>query len=354
MNFLFTIDYELAGDGSGDVFELMINPTDTLLKICDEHNIKITIFFEVVEYWKLKQEWENGNTMGYQSNPIEAIEKQLQKAAIIGHDIQLHIHPQWVGATFENNKWEVDFSNWRLGGFKENEGYTIERLLFEGKKSIEMIIQQVVPEYRCIALRAGGYNIMPSSEVYSAMKSTGLRIDSSVFPGGYETSNLSDYDYRHVKPETDFWWVSPEDITQESTQHREILELPVFALKFPRWQKFFSLHRLKSMLFSNNSSTSSLTKSKVGQKSFLDKIKYGIEKEAFTWDFFLFSTWLHHQFMLYKVKKLPKQKKYFVLIGHPKSPFNKNGFISLIRKIEKKKGNFITIAQFDKTYFHSS
>ena len=53
-----TLDYELYGNGSGDVFKNIIEPTNQILSILHKHNIHISIFLEVVEYWKLKEEWE--------------------------------------------------------------------------------------------------------------------------------------------------------------------------------------------------------------------------------------------------------------------------------------------------------
>ena len=162
MNLILTLDYELYGDGSGDVFKHMINPTNRILSICDNNNIKTTLFFEVLEYIKLKKEWDFGNQMGYSENPVRAIEKQLQNAALNGHDIQLHVHPQWINAKYKKDKWIVDFKNWRLSDFEVRQNYTIEDLLREGKETIETLIQAVVPAYKCTILRAGGYNIVPS------------------------------------------------------------------------------------------------------------------------------------------------------------------------------------------------
>lgn len=50
---LFTLDYELYGNGSGDVFKHIIEPTDKILGIVEKYNAKLTIFFEVIEYWKI-------------------------------------------------------------------------------------------------------------------------------------------------------------------------------------------------------------------------------------------------------------------------------------------------------------
>lgn len=50
--FSFTLDYELMGNGDGDVYDLMINPTDKFLKICDKYNIKSTIFLKLLSIGK--------------------------------------------------------------------------------------------------------------------------------------------------------------------------------------------------------------------------------------------------------------------------------------------------------------
>jgi hypothetical protein len=350
MNFIFTIDYELFGDGSGNVFKHMIEPTEKIIKLFDQFNIKTTIFFEVIEYMKIKEEWEKGNSMGYKKNPVEAIEKQLREAAINGHDIQLHIHPQWVDAKFVNQKWKVDFSNWRLGSFSNTGEYDIERLLKTGKKTIENLIRPVLPDYECIALRAGAYNIMPSDRVYTAMKKTGLLIDSSVFPGGYENGKLSKYDYRQIQHDLDFWWANPKDITRESSQECEILEIPVFALKIPRWRKVFNLQRLKSAI-SSKTSVSALSKSKFSNMSKVDKIKYLLEKESFTWDFSLLDSRLHKRYLKYIDKNLLEKRQYFVLIAHPKSSFNEKACKFLLKSLEERNGNFRTISYLYEEIF---
>ena len=102
-NIIFTLDYELYGNGSGDVFRHIIEPTEKILDIARKYNAKFTIFFEVIEYWKLKEEWRKGNRMGYNRNPIEAMEQQLKQAFMQGHDIQLHLHPQWIDAYWTEN-----------------------------------------------------------------------------------------------------------------------------------------------------------------------------------------------------------------------------------------------------------
>ena len=338
MNLIITFDYEIFGDGSGDVFTHMIYPTQRILSICELHQIKTTIYFEVIEYLKMKQEWTSGNRMGYTENPIEAIENQLKTAALAGHDIQLHIHPQWVDAVY-NGRWVLNMDNWRLGDFKGKQGYQLPELLKEGKEAIEALIQSVLPTYRCIALRAGGYNIMPSKEVYDAMLETGLKLDSSVYPGGFEQGALSRYDYREAPIGKDYWWAKPDDFTKHCSGSA-VMEIPVFALQQSRINKF-GIERIKSALL-NKRSAMNAVKNKTEKMSFSGKVKYFMAKEAFTWDFCLFSMRLHKRFLKF-IRKGLHQRQYFVLIGHPKNFTMEKSFECFVSMAKKGGAQFITL-----------
>ena len=342
MHLAITFDYEIYGDGSGDVFTHMIYPTERILSICAANDIQATIYFEVVEYLKMKQQWDSGNKMGYFNNPIEAIERQLKKAALAGHDIQLHIHPQWVEAVYRD-RWIVDLGHWRLGDFVGKFNYTLEDLLREGKEAIESIIRQVVPDYTCIALRAGGYNVMPSGKVYEAMINTGLKVDSSVYPGGFEQGVLSCYDYRRAALNKDFWWVAPDDFTRQ-VPGSGVMEIPVFALAQSRLNKF-SIQRLKSALLNRNSALKAV-KNKTGKLSATERIRYFLDKEAFTWDFCLFSTRLHRKFFRYIRQHLRHERGYFVLIGHPKNFTSDESFRNFIQIAKKQGAAFMTLKSF--------
>lgn len=343
MNLILTFDYELYGDGSGDVFKQMITPTNQILRICDKYHIKTTIFFEVIEYIKLKSEWNNGNKMNYIDDPILAIERQLQKAFRNGHDIQLHVHPQWVNAIYSKNKWNVDFSNWRLGDFNVAQNYTIKDMLSEGKSVIENLLQQIEPEYKCEIIRAGGYNIMPSEEVYYAMLELGLKVDSSVYPGGFETGELSKYDYTKAPSDKDSWLVSPTDFAKESS-NSYVREVPIFALNQRRFRKI-NIDRVKSA-YKNKKSSINTIKSKTINRSKLNKIKYLFEKEAFTWDFCLFSYGMHRKYFKYINKNLLNKRTNFVLIGHPKSFTSDRAFIRMIHLAKRNNYSFVTLKSY--------
>lgn len=339
---LLTLDYELYGNGSGDVFKHIIEPTEKILHIADQHKAKITIFFEVIEYWKLKEEWDKGNKMGYGNNPIEAIERQLRDAYSKGHDIQLHLHPQWIDAVWNCDHWDVNLKKWRLGGYNETGEWSLQNIFQKGKETIEDIIRPIDEKYKCLALRAGGYNIQPSEEIVKAMSQTGLIADSSIYPGGKEQGVLSRYDYSSIPKDKGYWYCSDrlEDISLTNTG---IIELPIVAFPIVRLYKYLSFDRIKSLLQNKNSAKEAFVSKTGGKKSGIaEKIKYFFQTEWQTWDYCLFSKTMHRKFLMEAKKQ--KDRDVFVLVGHPKSFVSGNGLEFLLQKIS---GDFQSLNMAD-------
>lgn len=346
-NLILTLDYELYGNGSGNIYTHIIEPTERILVLAEQYKAKVTFFVEVVEFWRIEEEWLKGNKMGYDRNPIDDIRKQLQTAYKQGHDIQLHIHPQWVDAEYKNGEWNVNLAAWRLGGYDKQGEYSLSKLLKKGKETLEEWIRPIDPNYECIALRAGGYNIQPSQEIVKAMKEVGLRIDSSIYPGGRETGTLSNYDYSNIAKDKEFWQAGNE---LEKEGENGIYELPIVAFPIKRWKKFASIERIKSTLKNRKSAKDSFeakTSTADGKKSSkLDKIKYFFQEEWQTWDYCLFSASLHNHF----IKKIKQQegRKVFTLVGHPKSYMGGDGFKHLLIKTNDNY-KYKTISQFAKS-----
>ena len=333
-NILLTLDYELYGNGSGDVFKHIIEPTERILNICQTFHAKLTIFFEVVEYWKLKEEWEKGNKMGYEQDPILAMEKQLQEAYLNGHDIQLHLHPQWIDAKWLNGEWIVNNEDWRLGGFRNNNYEAVYNLINKGKKTIESIIWTVDSNYNCSILRAGGYNIQPSDGIVKAMKALGMKADCSIVSGAIEQGNLSQYDFSAVPIDLGYWECGEE---LEEIGHNGIIEIPIVTFPIQRWKKYLSWEKILSIKQNKKSAINTFnakTQGKQSKKGFLSKISFFFQKEYQTWDFCLFSNSLHKHYL--KEISQQSQRNVFAIVGHPKSFINGKGLSFLLENFQDR------------------
>ncbi|MBR5696154.1 MAG: hypothetical protein IKX43_08005 [Paludibacteraceae bacterium] len=343
---ILTLDYELYGNGQGDIFRQIVEPTDRILKIAKRHNAHLTIFLEVVEYWRLKEEWERGNTMGYTGNPISAMEKQIREAVREGHDVQLHLHPQWVNARWTEEGWVVDPTSHRLSHYEGEGENSLVGLLRRGIETLERLITPVKPYYRCQAFRAGGFNAQPSEAIVKAMLEVGLKLDSSLFPGGFAQGSISSYDYRSLPKDRGIWNVADRlDLpTEEATG---LYELPVCSLDITRWRKYASLDRVKNILCNTKKSkemyVAKVSQMNDGEKKLgvMDKIRFMLGKECQTWDFCLLPEAVHDQFIDEMARQNDRQ--YFTLVGHPKSYLGDQGFSALLKTLNDNNYRFATI-----------
>ena len=231
IDLILSLDYEIFGNGAGDVMRDIIEPTNRLLDICDSHGAKLTIMFEAAEYWAFKR-MEGNLNLGY--SPAKAMEEQAQEALRRGHDVQLHLHPQWIGAELDNCLWRVRMDQWCIADLPHGLGdhgdeYSIMGALSKGKHTLESMLCPVKPTYECIAFRAGGFHIQPSWHVIPAMKAVGLLIDSSVVQGLYVQSPGWRCDFRTAVSNYGYWWTTADDVCRSGPEREQILELPVYS-----------------------------------------------------------------------------------------------------------------------------
>jgi hypothetical protein len=88
MNIILSIDYEIFGDGSGSMDACMVKPLDNMLAIASEYNALLSVFAETLEIQSLL-------TSAHHTKHANSVCRQLQKVCRAGHDVQLHINPQW-------------------------------------------------------------------------------------------------------------------------------------------------------------------------------------------------------------------------------------------------------------------
>ncbi|MDI6449524.1 hypothetical protein [Anaerobaca lacustris] len=228
---VITIDYELFGNGSGDVRRDVIEPTNRLLAICDRYGAKLTLMFEVAEYWAF-QEAERDGRLDLAYSPSREMERQAQDAVGRGHDVQLHLHPQWIGARYEDGLWHLHSERMRLIDLRDSAdpsgSAAVEARLSRGKRTLEAMLQGVDPGYGCFAFRAGGFFVQPAAAVIAGLRNAGLWADSSVVCG-HVASEPCPVDFRRAKGLPEFWWTTPDDVAECGGEEEGVLEFPVYS-----------------------------------------------------------------------------------------------------------------------------
>lgn len=135
LQLIFTLDYELFGDGSGNVKREQLVPTNQLLDIFDEYDTKLTIFFEYGQYIGYEKFASASNAF---TNDNKLIRSQLIDAIKRGHDVQFHYHPTWYNATYKNEQIILDTSLFDISDLDESK---IEEIFSSGKRFLENLLK---------------------------------------------------------------------------------------------------------------------------------------------------------------------------------------------------------------------
>lgn len=218
LGLVLTNDWELFGDGSGDYFDVQHNPSLNMLDLLNEYDAKMTLFAEVGQQWGFQ------SLIGQHESAEKIVndwENLIRKYYTSGHDVQLHIHPQWTDGSYINNQWQLNDKNWSIGKLKADEKYS---LLKRGKEYLEQVVSQVDNEYKCNIFRAGAYYIEPSSEVISSLDKLGFLADTSVTKGKIVSS---EFDYTNA-PDNLIPWRIKESVAIENNDGK-IIELPIYS-----------------------------------------------------------------------------------------------------------------------------
>jgi len=255
---LFTLDYEIHGNGEGCSYQLMVEPTGKLMNLFDEYGAKLTIMADTAEIQKFCDYQEQTGRDDYHYDRIVA---QLQDAIRRGHDVQLHLHTSYFNAHHEAGRWAQDWSEYNLAALPL---HRLNEVVGIGKLTLERLLKPVDPDYRCVAFRAANWSMNPSKNVVQALVSNGIKIDSSVFKYG-KSAGLVNFDYQNAPSALIPWSVNENDICTLS-ENGKLLEVPIYSEK--RWiGAFITPQRIRRLYLSQLHRISRTTAGTEGERS---------------------------------------------------------------------------------------
>jgi hypothetical protein len=216
---IFTLDYEIYGDGTGSLQELVYEPALRLEQVFREYGAKFVVFAELCELEKIE---------AYGADPaINLVKKQLADLYSRGFEIALHLHPQWSNAYHKTGKWFLDYGEYnlctlmpaRIGAIVENAlGYCRYVLDDSG--------------FTPLSFRAGNWLFQPAGPAVDVLASHGVRIDSSVFKGGLQRANGLDY---RPTEKYGYFWTFSQDVNEVDPSGSS-LEVPIYTKMVRPWK----------------------------------------------------------------------------------------------------------------------
>lgn len=186
MKILMTLDYELfLGKRTGTVKKCLIEPMNAFLNKGEQYGLKFTLFVDASYLYMLNK---LGSEYPNLSDDLDSIKKELLLLQNKGHEIQLHIHPQWYYSTYDGTSWILDEVHYKLSDIPINDAI---KFFVDSKSLLDDIIG-----HKTTAFRAGGFSTQPTELLIKLFDAAGIKTDASVCPGTWYDSPQQKYDYR--------------------------------------------------------------------------------------------------------------------------------------------------------------
>lgn len=177
-------DWELSGNGSGDIRRLQFEPMRRLVSIYNRLGIHGSFNAEVMQQITFRHHQHQYPELHALADEWDAIVKETFRQ---GHDVQLHIHPQWQDAEYQDGRWKLT-ADWSILNYPRE---TALHLLRSGKAYLENLLQDIDPNYRCVSFRSGAWCIAPSPHMLNLLVELGITFDMSIVAGvKYDTRNI--------------------------------------------------------------------------------------------------------------------------------------------------------------------
>ena len=219
IEFLFTIDYEIYGNGTGLLEDLVYEPARRLTEIFQNWNARFVAFVEVAEFEKIE-------TCGTDPG-IDLVKQQIQEFYRHGFEVALHLHPQWCNARYERGAWVLDYSEYNLCTLPRRR---IAEIVEHSLSYLRHVVNR--SDFTPLSFRAGNWLFQPTHTAASVLAEKGIRIDSSVFKGGLQHHHRLDY---RPALNNSYYWPFEHDVNLPDAGGPWI-EVPIYTDMVPFWQ----------------------------------------------------------------------------------------------------------------------
>jgi peptidoglycan/xylan/chitin deacetylase (PgdA/CDA1 family) len=219
VEFFFTLDYEIYGNGEGSLRDLVLDPTRQLAKLFREFGVPLVVFAEAIEFARMEQAG---------SDPDAArVRAQLRELRDAGHEIALHIHPWWANARYEAGHWRLDWSERNICTLKPDR---VEAIVSAAISYLRNALDD--PSFTPLSFRSGLWVMQPTAVIANVLAHHGIRVESSVFKGGRIHSLGVDY---RPAVRNDHFWRFATDVNVPDP-HGALWEIPIYTDMAPFWR----------------------------------------------------------------------------------------------------------------------
>nr|MDQ3936435.1 hypothetical protein [Actinomycetota bacterium] len=219
-------DWELRGDGSGDMRALQFATLRRITEIYERNGLRGSFNAEVMQQLAHRRLAGEHPELGELAAEWEDV---VRGAHSRGHDFQLHVHPQWSRARYEDGRWSLDAS-WSMLDYPGDE---VRSILREARDYLQSLLRAVNPSYRCVSYRSGSWALAPSEHTLPALAELGIVVDISMAEGLHYESPRLRIDYRGIDESFLPYYPRMDDARRVSPTPEPIVCMPTHSFRRP-------------------------------------------------------------------------------------------------------------------------
>ena len=334
----FTLDYEIHGNGDGNPFQLLVEPTYRLMDMLEQYGQRVTIMADVAEILCFRRYRE---MTGSDNFHVAEIEQQLCDAIRRGHDVQLHIHSSYFKAEWNGEHFDQCIEEYNMVALSYER---ISDMVGQCVEYLEALLKPIKSNYKVWLYRAANWSMMPTPILYKVLTEYDITHDTSVYKGGCQGGNVC-YDYRNAYDNLLSYPASAKNINHYDA-NGTLVEMPIYTEMRPFWDfvspiRIFRMVRAKFHKHKRNESLSS-TAQQVANKE--DNRKLSLRsffvKSPLKMDF----NQVNSHGLIRMMKNIMRRAKSeqlghvdVILIGHSKTfvPYNEKTLRPFLEWVEK-------------------
>ena len=224
IHMVLTDDWELRGDGSGNVSAIQFETLRELRRIYEESGINASFNVEVMQQLS-HLEW--GTHHSHLGEIAAEWEDLVQETYLRGHDVQLHVHAQWTNAQYEADRWVLS-GDWSILNYSEN---AAETMISNCKDYLEQLLRRSNQTYQCVSFRSGSWCIAPSPHLLCVLSRLGIVFDMSIVEG-LKYDGIVDLDYRSVDEPFLPYYPVMTDARRASPRQEPLVCVPTHSFRY--------------------------------------------------------------------------------------------------------------------------
>ncbi|MCL4216304.1 MAG: hypothetical protein KJ052_04770 [Candidatus Hydrogenedentes bacterium] len=213
-------DWELRGNGLGNVAHLQYLPAVFLMNLAKSFDFRLTFTVEVLQQLTFLKYADGDSNLRLQA---ELWESTVALMLENGFDVQLHVHPHWHHSEFRDGFFYLD-RNWNLAAYPAEE----RRLILKTAHDyLAALLKKYNSQTPLCAFKAGSYGIQPSAGILEDLSTLGIKVLLGVQKGLLINTPTFSADFRELEEHTLPYYPDPSDINKVADTKTSIVSVPI-------------------------------------------------------------------------------------------------------------------------------